>query len=405
MNRALPVLLLFCLQSFAASIQIPFGTNNPANPWWVVTPSATAIQGWQGWQTVDTNFAQIDGEIASLAGSQADAQTNSVLNSFRLAVWSTNCLPIYQQTFFELPTIVTNFAGATFTFSNVAAAFIFSTDGSNWQFGAENLLTNVPVWLAFTNTAPSDLIGFNGNVVISNLTLYTQLRPDLCGRSNSVIGQTFQVGSPVSPADATPKSYVDALLQTPAWLQGGAPINLNGYPLNITPNFRLVGDEMNLASSLLHLEFVGGDVFTIKGPAAIFTVITNWAFVTNWVTLNIPTNGITSPIFPQYTTQLGVAAWLIVTNFTSTYPVSSNGCYTLHFPYPDPRTAFIRCAYYPVGATLMAIQVDLQKLPFTVTNSTDSTSGSGAGLIRWYTNYLYISTGTNQWKRAALASW
>jgi len=59
------------------------------------------------------------------------------------------------------------------------------------------------------------------------------------------------------------------------------------------------------------------------------------------------------------------------------------------------------------GLLLGAIQDLAARQPAagTVTNSTDSTGGRGAGLIRWDTNYLYVSVGTNQWKRAALSSW
>ncbi|HEX4350094.1 MAG TPA: tail fiber domain-containing protein [Verrucomicrobiae bacterium] len=59
------------------------------------------------------------------------------------------------------------------------------------------------------------------------------------------------------------------------------------------------------------------------------------------------------------------------------------------------------------GLLLGAIQ-DLaarQPVAGTVSHATDSTSGHGAGLIRWDANYLYLSVGTNQWKRAALATW
>jgi len=42
---------------------------------------------------------------------------------------------------------------------------------------------------------------------------------------------------------------------------------------------------------------------------------------------------------------------------------------------------------------------------YTVTNSTDTTFGYGAGLMIFDTNYVYVSVGTNLWKRAALASW
>jgi len=59
------------------------------------------------------------------------------------------------------------------------------------------------------------------------------------------------------------------------------------------------------------------------------------------------------------------------------------------------------------GLLLGAIQDLAARQPAagTVTNSTDTTSGHGGGLIRWDTNYLYVSVGTNQWKRATLTSW
>ena len=59
------------------------------------------------------------------------------------------------------------------------------------------------------------------------------------------------------------------------------------------------------------------------------------------------------------------------------------------------------------GLLLGAIQDLAARQPTagTVTNSTDGTGGHGAGLIRWDANYLYVSVGTNQWKRAALTGW
>lgn len=44
----------------------------------------------------------------------------------------------------------------------------------------------------------------------------------------------------------------------------------------------------------------------------------------------------------------------------------------------------------------------LEMTPRTITNSNASTWGKGAGLICVDANYIYISTGTNTWKRAAL---
>ncbi len=41
----------------------------------------------------------------------------------------------------------------------------------------------------------------------------------------------------------------------------------------------------------------------------------------------------------------------------------------------------------------------------TVTNSTDSTFGLGAGIFAGDSNYLYLSVGTNLWKRVGLTNW
>lgn len=43
--------------------------------------------------------------------------------------------------------------------------------------------------------------------------------------------------------------------------------------------------------------------------------------------------------------------------------------------------------------------------PTTISTATNSTFGFGAGLMLCDTNYVYVSVGTNRWKRAALSSW
>jgi hypothetical protein len=41
----------------------------------------------------------------------------------------------------------------------------------------------------------------------------------------------------------------------------------------------------------------------------------------------------------------------------------------------------------------------------TIVNSTDSTFGMGAGMMCWDSNYVYVSVGSNLWKRAAISTW
>jgi hypothetical protein len=59
------------------------------------------------------------------------------------------------------------------------------------------------------------------------------------------------------------------------------------------------------------------------------------------------------------------------------------------------------------GLLLGAVKDLATQLPAhgTVAHSTDSTDGCGAGVIKWDNDYIYVSTGTNQWRRAALATW
>jgi hypothetical protein len=61
----------------------------------------------------------------------------------------------------------------------------------------------------------------------------------------------------------------------------------------------------------------------------------------------------------------------------------------------------------PTNSTTVAM-TNIVSFPFvllttnTITHSTNSTFGYGAGLIGCDTNYLYISVGTNDWSRIAI---
>ena len=62
------------------------------------------------------------------------------------------------------------------------------------------------------------------------------------------------------------------------------------------------------------------------------------------------------------------------------------------------------------GEQALADPARVQAMPFlklsgfTVTHSTNSTFGYGAGLVACDAGFIYVSTGTNAWRRVALAA-
>jgi hypothetical protein len=55
------------------------------------------------------------------------------------------------------------------------------------------------------------------------------------------------------------------------------------------------------------------------------------------------------------------------------------------------------------GATLTNVTAE-KIAPLTVASNTATTWNQGAGLIRYDTNYLYLSVGTNLWRRVGVTN-
>jgi len=59
----------------------------------------------------------------------------------------------------------------------------------------------------------------------------------------------------------------------------------------------------------------------------------------------------------------------------------------------------------PGGATFALLSGVLSLPPVTITNAFMTTWGRAGGLLCMDTNYLYISVGSNAWKRASFSAW
>ena len=53
----------------------------------------------------------------------------------------------------------------------------------------------------------------------------------------------------------------------------------------------------------------------------------------------------------------------------------------------------------------LALSNIISLAPTTVANATNTTWSQGAGLVCVDTNYVYVSVGTNRWKRVAVSTW
>jgi hypothetical protein len=145
------------------------------------------------------------------------------------------------------------------------------------------------------------------------------------------------------------------------------------------------------------------DVLTAQEPSPIRVggvSITLDGTGTN-IVVSVPTNGLSASPRLELSHTAALPIWAWMTNTPSV--TGTNYVWTFGFPYPDQGflTSMVPSAS-PGAITLGGV---LQLTPRTITNATATTWGYGAGILCADTNYVYVSVGSNSWKRAALTSW
>ena len=404
--RTLLALLLTVTSLRAASIiPIPFaGTNTLTPPWWT-TPdtNATGVAPWKAWQAVNTNFDTLQGEITTLASGLPDAQTNSVLDSLRrpasaptgvgMAAGATNIVGW-----------ITNFAGMTYDVVIGTPQLLFSFNGTSWGIGNASLVTNSPVRVAFYSGFVLDQtmnqIPMPG--AVTNLIIYTLNRPDLFGKTNALYGQSLRVGPPIDPDDVTPRNYVDQLFQATPWWSAGGDVQINSHAINLSGTWTL-RTAASTNTDACKLTWLGVDILTAQEPAPTTVTGTSIALDgtgTN-VVVSIQTNGLTASPRLKLSHNLTPPVWAYITNSPSI--IGANYVWTVPLPYSD--MGFLMTVVPSVSPGLITLSGVLQLAPRTITNATASTWGYGAGILCADTNYIYVSVGSNSWKRASLSSW
>ena len=272
----------------------------------------------------------------------------------------------------------------------IPMSLIGSFTGTNAWFVITNGFTTTNYISVSYITNGLSLAGL-ARATLGNVKLYSIDHWELLGRTNNYFGQHQRFDVPVDGSDATTKSYVDTAIANA----------LDG---------RLVGSFSNF---VYHLSYAKGNG-TILDIAST-TVVLPIAMVVDGTGTNL---AITTPV-----TNL-VSGWsvvsstnlLLVNGFTTYTNFSTNitsGILTITTPIifgetmrfyqvvgPGKDTANWGL---PVGMPYVQFTGTNASYPsLTVTHSTNSTFGYGAGLLTADTNYFYVSIGTNAWRRVAI---
>jgi hypothetical protein len=114
-----------------------------------------------------------------------------------------------------------------------------------------------------------------------------------------------------------------------------------------------------------------------------------------------PTNGLTASPRLQLSHNLTPPVWTYMTNT----PTITGTNYVWTFPFPYPDMGFLMAVVPSANPGVVSLASVLQLTPRTVATATSTTWGFGAGIVCADTNYVYVSVGSNVWKRAALSTW
>jgi hypothetical protein len=409
MKKLLLILGLIGLLALVASAQINFvnNTNAPADS---LSNSFAKINGNFGyllergatntassnrtglltsndWQTIFTTLAALP-----------DADTNSIVRSGQRSVWTTNVFLTTNNVLRSLPGTFTNPASITYTVATgtSGAWWRYSGGDTNWIRGIP-LTTGVVEVAFYTGEVPT--VGTPFNPTISNITVYALERPDLYNRTNYLVGQKLKLSDPTESDDAATLGWVSNLVNSVSYIQTGG-LQLQGSALRMSSEWSELASTNGLAWS-----FLGSDIMRVRPPTLSYITLTGITLTNGVVWVRMWTNGVSATPAPQWSPTLNNAFWQTLSSYTNTYPTASGTNYTVSFPIPNPTAAFIRIAQVSGLPNFVDLTAMLLTAPRTVTNSTDSTWGNGSGVVTWDTNYLYISVGSNLWKRAALSSW
>lgn len=200
---------------------------------------------------------------------------------------------------------------------------------------------------------------------------------------------------PTQPQQGATKNYVDtAIASANASLFQASTDTNNVKHYSYSAGGSTIFDMAN-QQVFIGLGFsVSGTNLIVKAAQTNLTAGYTMQMSTN-VTLS-PNNG-----FTTFTNILGFSTNSGIVSFTNAIKSSiPTAFYRILSSSSSSSSAF----YVPVSLPYVVFGTNSNYPTLTVTHSTNSTFGYGAGLIACDTNYIYVSVGTNAWNRISIST-
>lgn len=273
---------------------------------------------------------------------------------------------------------------------------VSTNGGADWFTTQESVLVTNMVSFYDANGASSG--GGGGNIVI-----YGYATADYIGNTVDLAGQTIYVDDPTNSRAAANLNTAQAQATLAAALWGThtatAKPNLAGFGLNLdrtwTINHASVSNETRI-----HLGPYGESLLSFAAnhvPATGFgsIVITNTTFTPTNLTLLVDSRNVVAALIPQFVTNVTATNWADVASYTTTWPLATNGLFTLVIPTTSNTFYRVRMA---TNATYTAMRRLTTSGSFAATNGVIHPSLSAAPTLTqigatnvWFT---WASNGT-----------
>ena len=333
-------------------------------------------------------FAQIPAGATGPAGTNTVTVTNTITTyNFTNQIFSSRDYLVYGNTNLTMTTsnylgLFTNLTSAKLTppilggsdfipGTNVFEQLWYATNGSSvWS-------TNL---IYATNGAKVAVVGAGGGV--GSVMLYANDHPELAGRHNYLNGQHLHVDAPGGDDEVVPYlTMKNAILNATGgqWIKS---VDTNYvYHYSYSVNGVTLADFQNREGGIsINSSAVDGTGTNFQFTIYATNLVTGWHIE---ATTNLANTYGWYP-FSNYTTNIsaGVVTFTIPIDFTLAYGQYFRANQTL-------VTAFL-------------LSAPLVVLTNTISHSTNSTYGYGAGVWAADTNYFYVSVATNTWRRISI---
>ena len=328
--------------------------------------------------------------------------SNQVLSSQQILAYSTNNIvwgtSNYVGTVPGFYTVAFNggqlgVGGISPTVTNVTQNLYGSTNGDvSWFLICSNGGVST-----FTSTNPVDLSVSGAGGGLGSLQVYYVDHPELIGRTNGHFGQVDLYDDPTQAQQGATKNYVDtAIASANASLFQASTDTNNVKHYSYSAGGSTIFDMAN-QQVFIGLGFsVSGTNLIVKAAQTNLTAGYTMQMSTN-LTLS-PNNG-----FTTFTNILGFSTNSGIVSFTNAIKSSIPTAF-YRILSSSSSSSSSSAFYVPVSLPYVVFGTNSNYPTLTVTHSTNSTFGYGAGLIACDTNYIYVSVGTNAWNRISIST-